>query len=255
MLAMKGTNRRSDRSMLPLTPHIDKQTFSIGVFVFPLILTFCFWLLKMYDGEYYYWLNDEDNLVENLEFLFYFIAFPVALYIGIRFFKTRNNLLGFFYSALALALFFVAMEEISWGQRIFSLATPAFFEAHNYQHELTVHNLEGTFHAGHVVYIVCGFVGAFAWLILPALPAKIKANYDSVVNHLVPSWYLTFYFLPVGLMYLYFLVYEYVGEWFLDFSYDDQEPAELLLSLGLLLFVITNMYRQSLENTSGPVNN
>ena len=33
-----------------------------------------------------------------------------------------------------------AIEEISWGQRIFGIATPDFFDKYNYQQELNIHN-------------------------------------------------------------------------------------------------------------------
>jgi len=42
---------------------------------------------------------------------------------------------------LGLFLFFAAGEEISWGQRIFGLKTPEYFEEHNAQHETNLHNL------------------------------------------------------------------------------------------------------------------
>lgn len=42
---------------------------------------------------------------------------------------------------LALLCFFAAGEEISWGQRLFHVASPEFFVAHNAQHETNLHNL------------------------------------------------------------------------------------------------------------------
>jgi len=42
---------------------------------------------------------------------------------------------------LGLFLFFAAGEEISWGQRIFGIKTPEYFQEHNAQHETNLHNL------------------------------------------------------------------------------------------------------------------
>ncbi len=42
---------------------------------------------------------------------------------------------------LTLLCFFAAGEEISWGQRLFHLASPEFFLQHNAQHETNLHNL------------------------------------------------------------------------------------------------------------------
>jgi hypothetical protein len=85
----------------------------------------------------------ERGVVEDLGFLglaaaslFFFLAFlrarrRVELSIWKRLF-----LLGF------AALFFVgAGEELSWGQQVLEFPTPHPIEKHNYQHELTIHNL------------------------------------------------------------------------------------------------------------------
>jgi hypothetical protein len=45
------------------------------------------------------------------------------------------------YAALGLLLFFVAMEEISWGQTLFGFATPEGWARINHQHETSIHNL------------------------------------------------------------------------------------------------------------------
>ena len=189
-------------------------------------------------------LFSEDHIGENLQVLFYFLSFAAALFIGIRFVKARNNLFGSLYLVLAFTFFVVAMEEISWGQRIFDVATPSYFEENNFQQELNIHNLGETYNHLTLAYTVVGFVGAFAWLVLPA---GIKVNYSSWVNYFVPSWYLTSYFLPVFLIYLYFIISEYLGGFFLPLEFGEQEPAELLMSLGMLLFLIINMHRQSLQ--------
>ncbi|GEM_PF-208022 len=78
---------------------------------------------------------------ENLEFFFYFftgILFLILYFKGKRLglvFSKKKLFLLFF----ALFFLFVAGEEISWGQRIFGLETPAFLD--NTQHETNIHNL------------------------------------------------------------------------------------------------------------------
>jgi hypothetical protein len=51
------------------------------------------------------------------------------------------------WSAAALALFalLVALEEISWGQRLIGYRPPAYFLEHNFQQELNVHNVASGF--------------------------------------------------------------------------------------------------------------
>jgi len=46
-----------------------------------------------------------------------------------------------FFLLLAIASFYVFMEEISWGQRIIGFDTPKFFHKNSYQDEANIHNL------------------------------------------------------------------------------------------------------------------
>ena len=79
---------------------------------------------------------------EWLQFLTYFGAFVLAIAgfvsaAGIRSFAlSRRLLLGF--AALA---FLVAMEEVSWGQTLFSWSTPEALQELNIQSETNLHNL------------------------------------------------------------------------------------------------------------------
>ncbi len=53
----------------------------------------------------------------------------------------------------ALAFFFAAGEEVSWGQRIFSIESSDFFMANNYQGETNLHNLViGDIHLAEEVF-------------------------------------------------------------------------------------------------------
>ncbi len=89
----------------------------------------------------------EDQYFESVGALGFFIA---AFFFFLAFWNSRRDLkkgglawvkplilLGF-----ALVFFFGAGEEISWGQRIFNIATPAEINAINDQGEITIHNLD-----------------------------------------------------------------------------------------------------------------
>ncbi len=47
----------------------------------------------------------------------------------------------FIRSVHRIIFFFCRGEEISWGQRIFGIKTPKYFEEHNAQDEMNIHNL------------------------------------------------------------------------------------------------------------------
>jgi len=71
---------------------------------------------------------------------------------------------------LALGTFLVAMEEISWGQRILGIASPAFFAESNLQGEINLHNLDQTI---HWILTWVAITAIFLWIIvLPPLTTK-----------------------------------------------------------------------------------
>ncbi len=82
-------------------------------------------------------LTTEDGIYENISAFFFFLASAMFLFIFSKS-KPRNV----FFLLFALAFFFAAGEEISWGQRIFHFATPAVLEANNAQKEFNIHNLD-----------------------------------------------------------------------------------------------------------------
>ncbi|MGV7928814.1 MAG: tetratricopeptide repeat protein [Spirochaetota bacterium] len=86
---------------------------------------------------------------------------------------------------LLLFMFFVGMEEISWGQRIIGIETTDFFMEHNHQREFNLHNLSFVkytkmlFHNGVLVWLLLswipwrklGILGRLLeWLKVPKIP-------------------------------------------------------------------------------------
>lgn len=80
-----------------------------------------------------------------------------------------------FVTVMAAAVFlFGAGEEISWGQRIFSVETPEWFEARNKQSEMNLHNLViGGHSVNKLVFSkLLGIVILVYLLVLPAICRK-----------------------------------------------------------------------------------
>ena len=87
------------------------------------------------------WLEGEDGLSEWWSVATYLVAAGLA---GATFWTlrtTRNTKLRYLYLALAAGFFLGAMEEISWGQRLFGWGTPSAFEGINFQDETTTHHV------------------------------------------------------------------------------------------------------------------
>jgi hypothetical protein len=84
----------------------------------------------------------EDSVFEDATAL---VLLGISILFLVRFIKerkTRNKYWVVFNILIVLGAFFGFGEEISWGQRIFSVETGEFFAQNNLQNETNLHNLE-----------------------------------------------------------------------------------------------------------------
>jgi len=213
----------------------------IILFLFPIVLFLFFVSIKLLSPDTYRFIIEEDSFVEYAQALLFFIASIMSFYVSITFLRKKLILHSILYAVLASGLLLVSVEEISWGQRIFNMASPAFFEQHNWQHEISLHNLDVIqLSLLNKIYILIGAYGAFAWLLLRPFAARLKNESCHVVNFIVPDWYMSSYFFFVFLVYMLLnFIKQYPGGFLV---WNDQEPAELLLSMGFLLFVVKNYF-------------
>lgn len=121
-----------------------KNTTKIEYLFFTVLLVFCSYglFLGLTNMDRFLIFTQEDGLVENLTSLFLFGASVVCLYRVYEFRKNKKLVLWIFTAVLmAIAFFFAAGEEISWGQRIFGIESSEFFLQNNKQAETNLHNL------------------------------------------------------------------------------------------------------------------
>jgi hypothetical protein len=90
----------------------------------------------------YYGLVQEDGPVEWVTFWSLLLA--GVLHVRRRSAWRRGLRRAWFPVLIALACWFVALEEVSWGQRVIGYRPPPYFLAHNTQQEVNVHNLLGS---------------------------------------------------------------------------------------------------------------
>ena len=211
----------------------------ISIFIFPIILIIVFFSIKFILPDTYKALIQEDTWLEYLQALFYFLAAIFAFFSAILFFKNNMFIHAVLYSFLTVGLLFIAIEEISWGQRIFNIESSDYFLEHNKQEEITIHNLKPIQNILHDIYIAVGFYGAFSWFVLFLIRLKKEVKPNNVLNFIVPSWFISSYFFFTMLMYI---ILEYVRPIFKVPSLvaRDQEPIELILSVGFLMFCVIN---------------
>ena len=141
-------------------------------------------------------------------------------------FKSSQKYLMFLF---VLGCFFVAFEEISWGQHIFYWSTPDVFSKINLQNETNLHNLQVV--QGNNIQvkamILVGFIGGLGWLL------RFNVKNLSIKDLVLTEWYVMFYFLPIALFYTQLLYIFHYGN-------EHQEVFEALLSLGFLCVALIN---------------
>ena len=197
------------------------------------------------EDDFHEKILEEDGLIENATAIAYFISFIFSLAIA-KFFKERKKFLVLFL-IFAFGFLFVALEEISWGQKTFDFQHPDWLPM-NMQLEINIHNLEDVEDYVVPAYFIVSFLGAFTWYLLPKIHNSIfkKAgnNYKTFLRYAVPSKYLMSYFflmLPFSLIIILNIPIKF-GE-LIDWSLlrlGDHETLELLLSIGILLFVLNS---------------
>ncbi len=182
--------------------------------------------------SYYAELAFEDSLLNWLTFCALSAAGIAAAMTAARRRGSIDRRFWFFV-ILSLSLFFFALEEISWGQRILGIESPEFFMRYSDQQEINVHNVLQNrlpFDTGSAVGLVLFVFG----VILPLLGriGRLRAGLNRM--GLVPP--------PLRMMHSFF-----IGSLFtLDLrSMRDEEVGEFLLALSLLLYLLLEYLRSS----------
>ena len=100
-----------------------------------------YWLLTDYwDVK---WFAGEDGVSEWWSVATYLASAAMAMITALFLRQLGHPLLGTLHFLFAAALLVGALEEISWGQRLFGWSTPAALSGVNQQGETTFHNVTG----------------------------------------------------------------------------------------------------------------
>tara|TARA_Y100000589_G_C27033539_1_gene580068 strand:+ start:162 stop:842 length:681 start_codon:yes stop_codon:yes gene_type:complete len=215
--------------------NFDKKISNKFPFIF---LFFCYWIntYSTLGSKVILFISSEDNLFENLSFILILIS---ALYI----LRSINLKMKVPFSSKDFTLLFLfvflliwAIEEISWGERIFNF-TWDDISIINSQNEINLHNLKSVQPHLHKSYYILGLLVSFCCIL------KKKSK-----NSLLPDKSILYFFLLPALYYL-------IGEIFLNFPlkiqgefilkyhlFYFQEVNEFLLALGAFLYSL-RVYR------------
>ena len=239
MLAKK---KKSTKDKIQI-PQKNFRKFKLTVFFVPIIIITIILAIKIFVSPIYLpYLNfiSEDGPVEYLTFIVFIITFIVSILVANSLRKLKKRLASISFFIIAFVFIFVAIEEISWGQRIFGFETSGIF-SESTQGEVSIHDLRPIEYFEDPSFIVVGFVGGFLWILFLK---SSKDNSSSFKTFFVPPWYLMTFFIPVSIFYIVLnLAPPEVTTQGISWGFlfpKDQEPFELILSLGLLGFVFSN---------------
>ena len=152
----------------------------------------CALLLWSYGPDAYYLAVQEDEVLEWSTFWVFVGAACVYLLVAVR--PRFSVKISWFPIGLALFCLFVALEEISWGQRIFGYRPPEYFLQYNFQQELNLHNVVATrLRKLGVITVIYGYgVGLPLLSLIPAVRRLFgRIGILSPPVTLIPAFLLT----------------------------------------------------------------
>ena len=170
-------------------------------------------------------LKLEDGPLEWLQFFEYFFSSILGILIFWKS-KNKNSLNSLIWLFLSAFCFFVAAEEISWGERITGFSLNSLTEI-SIQGETNLHNLP-FFHdlfLDPILIVICIFFGWIGWRKWPFLTS-------------MPSKKFSLYFLITA---LYIFYYEISWVSTIEHIRNDLEIYEFLLSTGIFMHFLDNL--------------
>ncbi|QYG92956.1 hypothetical protein HC251_11295 [Iamia sp. SCSIO 61187] len=135
------------------------------------------------------WLTGEDGILEWSQFVADVIGVGAAVGVVSLLWRRREVAPALLWVAFAAALVFIAGEEISWGQRVFDLDTPAALEGRNHQGESNVHNIRVVQDSINVGFMLVGLYGSVVAVTLRRRLEEVRRPpwFDLVVPPMVLS--------------------------------------------------------------------
>ncbi|MFZ2170221.1 MAG: hypothetical protein WAW61_11355 [Methylococcaceae bacterium] len=183
---------------------------------------------------------DENHPVELLTFVFALLGGIFGLALARRAKNQGEKTFVFsFYLFFSVALIFVAMEEIAWGQQFFKFDTPAAWRSINLQGETTFHNIVGMQGHSEILRLIFGLGGLVGvWLSFYPFFQKIGAPV------ILLSWFLIISFHAAVDYYNDYFPIEPRFDYYVRRS---SELVEMFIAISGFLYVILNS--KMLSNT------
>ncbi len=168
--------------------------------------------------DLYYLSVQEDGYLEWSTFWAFLLA-AGAYFRSAAGHRLATRTFPWFLYSVALFCFVVAMEEISWGQRLIGFRPPAYLLEHNFQQEFNFHNVvETDYRKLALTFVIAGY-----GIVLPlAVRFSFLKNLFERTGIVAPTIALLPAFAGAFLLYVLY-PWSHSGEW-----------VELMLGLGFL---------------------
>ena len=191
-------------------------------------------LLFQYDSDLYYRSVQEDEYLEWATVWAFLVAGIMSIVAAWRQYR-KDQVLPWFLTGIAVFCLFVALEEISWGQRIIGYRPPVYFLDQNFQQEFNIHNVvDKQFRTLALSTVILGYGVVLPLLhLVPSLSRLLgRAGVVSPPHGLLPAFLAT-YILYVG------YPWSHTGEW-----------VEFLLGMGFLFaaLVAARFFRTTIDD-------
>jgi hypothetical protein len=203
------------------------------IFLFSVVLFVAAHGLARISPEIYRGLNKGDHgggALEQVQAILYFAAFLLAVISAVRAYPSFS-----FWPLVLFGVgaFFVFGEEVAWGQFLVGLEVPEFFQTHNQQRDLTLHNLNWIEdrYLHYWAFFAVGLFGSIAWIVAPRLPEPFLI--------LIPPWYLTLFFMVC----MAYFGHKTMASFPFPHLIAKQEASETFLSFGVFFMAMTNLLR------------
>lgn len=191
--------------------------------------------------DLFVWITAENSIIEWLQFVLILTSSMIFARLSLRLFQNRQTMIGVLCVLIALGMFFVAGEEIAWGQQIFGWSTPTALEEVNVQQETTLHNIS----SAHPIFVYAVMLAGLYGTVMPLLRTfGWKKGQRSVLSSLLvpPLCLVPAFFMPFG--YRFSRLALGVDAHFPKFIFHItkfSEVTELCLYFGVIVFAWLNL--------------
>ncbi len=227
-----------------------------------LLLIFPFWLLAavtvfwLYYPEIYDFFKIEDSGIEYFTF-FAYIMTSIFGVLGLKAFRKRaagsagvKTLGTIVYSMIIIGAFFVAGEEVSWGQRFIGFETPPDIKAVNDQNEFNLHNTPQFMEKIYYMYVIITLIALTGKTLLNFLISVFKnQQLLKTLRFFTPRAELSGFFIVV----LFFALSRLI-DFIPEYPNYPEETIEFILGLGIMIHCYELMKRLKNDTLSAILN-